>query len=554
MPKIKFAIVISVLGLALSASPLLAATKKKTKAKPTAGSTTTRAPSAPAVAPAGHSFLDGMLIAPSGTSVVLQKDGADDVTVIAGPSATGFSVSTFKFPKSYPNGSPYTLAIKTSSAGISCTVEKGVRGTIGLSPGFLRVGCDATFDLVSRSLDNTKFGTAFDSSVPVIGGDFGSEGRFVAFVSSAVGLGGSTGKKRQIVWRDRTTGQTKLASVGANGVEGDGDSFAPAISADGNVVAFESYAKNLVPSDTNGVRDVIVWNATTGAVVRVSVGQGGAEANGGSTEPSISGDGNVVAFSSGASNLAPGVQGINTLNVYRRDLSAGSTTLITKDSSGQGVGGSSASISNDGARVAFYSYSATLVAGDANGLWDNFVFDASNSSVKRVTLTASGGERNQGTESISRLVAPSISGNGFFVAFATTSSNVVPGDTNGTQDVFVVNVDTGAVQRVSTGSDGSEGNGDSPVGQGEKIGISFDGSWVTFSSTASNLGGSIVLKNLTNGEARPLSQTSGAGRPMVARNGGYVVFSAGAKLDSRYSSSGIFARYTGLTRCHACVG
>jgi Tol biopolymer transport system component len=508
--------------------------------------------------PAGRSYLDGVFFAPKGTTIVLQKDGAEDLSLTATTNgATEFSGNPFKFPNPYVQGTPYMLAIKTAPANQTCRIEKGIRGTIGLSPGFIRIGCDFTFELLSRSTDSVKFGTFYESSAPVVGGDFAEEGRYIAFVSSAVGLGGSLGKKRQILWRDRNSGETKLVSVGMNRAEGNGDSFAPAISADGQSVAFESYATNLVPVDTNGVRDIFVWNAKTGVVTAVSTGAGEIETNSESYEPVISGDGTLVAFSSSADNLAPGVSGINTVNVYLKKVGSGQAPiLISADpKTKKGVGGSNPSISDDGSRIAFYSFASTLVENDKNNLWDIFLYDSNNPKLKRLSLTSSAAERDQGTESASRVVAPSISGNGYFVAFATTATNMVSGDTNKLQDVFVVNVESGEVKRVSTGANGEQGNADSPRTQGEKIAISFDGSWVAFSTSAANLGGEVISKNITNGEIRIIAsdQKQGVGRPAISRNGGYVIFGSGTRLDGRYQSSGIFARFTGITRCRFCI-
>lgn len=506
-----------------------------------------------------RSVLDGVFYAPKGTIVVLQKDGKDELSLTASTDGTAdFSSNSFKFPNLYVDGTPYTLSVKSAPADQICKVEKGIRGTIGSSPGFVRIGCDYAYELLSRSTDNAKFGTFYDSSAPVVGGDFAEEGRYVAFVSSAVGLGGSSGKKRQIFWRDRNSGVTKLVSVGMNGAEGNGDSFAPSISADGQSVAFESYATNLVPIDTNAVRDIFVWNARTNTTTAVSTGAGESETNSESFDPVISGDGTLIAFSSGASNLAPGVSGINTINVYLKKVNSGqSPILISVDpKTKKGVGGSNPSISNDGSKVAFYSFASTLVADDKNNLWDIFLYNAGNPRLKRLSVPNFGTERDQGTESASRVVAPSISGNGDFVAFATTATNMVSGDTNKTQDVFVVNTFSGEVKRVSLGKDGSEGiGGDSPTGQGEKVAISFDGSLIAFSTRAKNLGGELILKNTLNGETSVIvspENSRGVGRPAISRNGGYVVFGAGNRLDSRYASSGIFARFTGITRCRFC--
>jgi Tol biopolymer transport system component len=132
---------------------------------------------------------------------------------------------------------------------------------------------------------------------------------------------------------------------------------------------------------------------------------------------------------------------------------------------------------------------------------------------------------------------------------------MVSGDTNKFQDVFVVNVQSGEVRRMSTGANGEQGNADSPRTQGEKIAISFDGSWVVFSTSATNLGGDVISKNLIDGEIRIIAseQKQGVSRPAISRNGGYVVFGSGTRLDGRYPSTGIFARFTGITRCRFCT-
>ena len=325
-------------------------------------------------------------------------------------------------------------------------------------------------------------------------------------MSSAAGLGGSTGAHRQIFWRDRFTGETRLISASGAGVEGNADSSAPAISADGLHVAFESYATNLVAGDANGVRDVFLWAADGGVLpaelVRVNVGTGGAEANSDSVEATLSADGKVVAFSSSASNLTPGVSGTNTVNVYLRDLTAGTNTLVSADGGGTGVGGSKPALSEDGKRLAFYSFASTIVPGDTNGLWDVFVYDRTSSATARVSLTSSGSERNQGTESVSRVVEPAISGDGRYVAYATTATNVVAGDTNGLQDVFVVDTQTGSVVRASVANDGTQGDADSPSGQGERVALSYDGTWVAFASSATTLGapaGNVLMRNVKRG-------------------------------------------------------
>jgi len=223
------------------------------------------------------------------------------------------------------------------------------------------------------------------------------------------------------------------------------------------------------------------------------------------------------------------------------------------------VGGDRTSVSADGNRVAFYSFASNITAGDTNNLWDIFVYDHAAGTRQRVSLTSTGGERNQGNESASRVVAPAISGDGRFVAYATTATNVVPGDTNGLQDVFVVNVDTGAVQRVSTASGGAQADADAPTGQGEKPAISFDGTWIAYTSAATNLGngttttgiGNVYLTNRTTGQTTSVSDqrsTGGAGVPTISQNGTYVAFGASSRLDPTVTSSGLFVRFTDQAR------
>jgi WD40-like Beta Propeller Repeat len=477
-----------------------------------------------------------------------------------------YDEAAFAFTTKLQDGAAYLVSVKTAPVGQSCLVYKGASGQMPIAARALVVGCEIINDLISRSSDNSVRGTYFNSSAPAIGGSavplgatsagYG-EGRFTVFVSNAAGMvSGVSNAHRQVYWHDALTGKTRLVSATAAGAEGDGDSGAPALSADGLTVAFESYASNLVAGDSNGVRDVFVWSSENpnAGVKRASVGTGGVEANSESFEPTLSGDGRVLAFASGASNLTAGVSGTSTINVYRRDLTTGVNTLVSAHlSTGAGVGGSKPALSEDGTRLAFYSFSSNIAAGDTNGLWDIFVYDARTGARTRVSLASGGVERNQGSESASREVAPAISGNGRYVAFATTASNMVAGDSNGAQDVFVVDTQTGSVVRASVDSAGAQGNADSPSSQGERPALSYDGAWVAFSSNASNLGapaGNVLMRNWQTGQTRVLSSQTGSsvGPVSLSRTATYAAFGAGAQLDTRFASTGLFARFTGVGR------
>jgi tricorn protease-like protein len=274
-------------------------------------------------------------------------------------------------------------------------------------------------------------------------------------------------------------GDTTRVSVNSMGVEGNGFSTSASISTNGNgrYVAFRSQASNLVPGDTNHADDCFVHDQLTGLTTRVSVDSAGAEGNDQSFSPSISATGRFVAFESLASNLVAG-DGNGTSDVFVHDLQTGLTTRVSVDSSGAESNGFSfsSSISGNGRSVAFASSASNLVPGDGNGLADIFVHDLQTGLTTRVSVDSAGAEGNGSSQS------SSISDNGRYVAFDSLSSNLVPGDGNGQGDVFVHDRQTGLTTRVSVDSAGAEGN----LGSGRPS-ISDNGSSVAFVSNASNL-------------------------------------------------------------------
>ncbi|MEN9547620.1 MAG: hypothetical protein RIR12_211 [Bacteroidota bacterium] len=415
------------------------------------------------------------------------------------------------------------------------------------------------YDLVSRSSDDKIISTYYESWSPVVGGKGVDEGRYVAFSMYGKGIDGSTGNHRQIFWRDRKLGITKLISKNAQGAEGDANSLVPSISADGQAVAFESYAKNLCDGDLNGIRDVFVWNAFIDKVTLISKGMDGGTANYESSEPVISGDGSAIAYTSYASNIVHLEPVFSTPNVYVHNLGSGTTDFITKDyETGKAAGGYAPTISDDGNKVAFCAFTYRLVANDNNNLWDIFLWQKGKLGLKKISVTATGADRNQGTESSSRVVYPAISGNGEYIAYSTTSSNLVPDDTNKFQDVFIYNISTGSVKRVSHLNNKIEGDGDSPVTQGERVGISYDGSWIAYNTNATNFGvpkGNIVIQSTQTGKIIPITKiTHGStARPMLSRYGNYIVAGCSEMYDKRFASSGLFAIYTNIGPCNNCT-
>lgn len=182
-------------------------------------------------------------------------------------------------------------------------------------------------------------------------------------------------------------------SVNSSEIEGDSYSRNQSISADGRYVAFTSYSTNLVSGDTNGVEDVFVRDRQTGETTRVSVSDVGAEGDDASWYPSISADGRYVAFVSYATNLISGDTNGKS-DVFVHDRQTGETARVSV--SDVGAEGNDASwypsISMDGRYVAFASYASDLVAGDSNGGEDIFVHDRQTGITTRVSVDSAGVE------------------------------------------------------------------------------------------------------------------------------------------------------------------
>ncbi|CAB4791892.1 unannotated protein [freshwater metagenome] len=336
----------------------------------------------------------------------------------------------------------------------------------------------ATGDIVRVSVADDETQANLSSYQPSISAD----GRYVAFYSIATNLvgGDDTNSTTDVFVRDLTAGTTVRVSVADDETQATGDSYYPSISADGRYVAFESYASNLVGSDdTNGNPDVFVRDLTDGTTVRVSVADNEDQADGNSFNPSISADGQRVAFQSDATNLVGSDDTNGNPDVFVRDLTDGTTTRVSVDSAeAQALGSDSfnPSISADGLFVAFYSFAPNLVTGDTNVSSDVFLRDLTAGTTVRVSVA------DDETEANGYSFNPSISANGRYVAFSSEASNLVADDTNSRSDVFVRDLTEGTTTRVSVNALGVEGNFVSLLPS-----ISADGQRVAFQSAATNL-------------------------------------------------------------------
>jgi Tol biopolymer transport system component len=304
-----------------------------------------------------------------------------------------------------------------------------------------------------------------------------ADGRYVAFTSRASLVPFDTNSKTDVYLRDRELGTTILVSVSAGGGSADDPSATPAISADGRFVAFGSQASNLVAGDTNATGDVFVRDLVASTTARVSVQNFGVQANGFSNVPSISGDGRFIAFWSHATNLVPNDTN-HVPDVFLHDRILRTTTRVSVDSSGAeaDLDSLASALSADGRYVAFESYATNLVPGDTNGVEDVFVHDRVAGTTTRVSV-GPGGIEGDGTSQ-----SPSISADGGTFAFLSWSSNFVSGDTNGTADVFVRDIVLDTIVRANVSTEGAQGNGLSVSAE-----LSGDGRLVAFTSWAPNL-------------------------------------------------------------------
>jgi Tol biopolymer transport system component len=383
------------------------------------------------------------------------------------------------------------------------------------------------------SVDSGEAEGNADSIVPSLSAD----GRYVVFQSAASNLVPGDGNGIQDVFvRDRVAGTTERVSVDSAGLQGNGPSgIAPlvgAISADGRYVAFQSLATNLVPGDTNGWQDIFVHDRQTGVTERVSVDSAGSEGNGGSEAGAISADGRFVLFASDADNLVAGdTNGFRDLFVH--DRASGTTERVSVDSAG--IQGDSPSfvgvISGDGRYVAFESGSTNLVPGDTNFGPDVFIHDRTTGATTRVSVDSDGFEADVGG------FQPAMSPDGRYVAFQTPATNLVPGDTGFTFDIFVHDRATGLTERVSVDSDGMQGNGHSFQAQ-----LSADGRYVAFMSDATNLvsgdtngAPDVFVHDRTTGITERVSlgpasvqANSGSQIPSLSADGRYVAFMSDA--------------------------
>lgn len=410
-------------------------------------------------------------------------------TALAAPSTIRASVSSLEVEGNGDSGGITFGALAMSGNGryvaFASEADNLVPGdTNGVSDVFVRDLLTGTTRRVSVSSSGSQANES--SEYPSISPD----GRYVAFASNASNLvPGDTNGFYDVFIRDLKTNTTKLVSLGSSGNQGNEASLETSISANGRYVVFKSDANNLVPNDNNGVTDIFVRDITSGVTKRVSVDSSGVEADEWSQGAVISGNGRYIAFGSIANNLVADDDGAFVSDVFIHDLVTGVTQLVSISSPDGAnnfcsfqnafIGSGGPSISSDGRHVAFQSFDCDLIAGDNNDAQDIFVRNIKTGVTKRASVNSDEIEGNGDIFYASFSAA--ISGNGRFVAFASASNNLVPGDNNSKDDVFIRDLQLGTTRRVSVNTLGTESNDDSGSPS-----VS-NGGRVAFNSRANNL-------------------------------------------------------------------
>ena len=313
-------------------------------------------------------------------------------------------------------------------------------------------------------------------------------GRYVVFKSRATNLipGGTSGESL-IFWKDRMTGQVRLASTNAHGEEAEDGCGNPTVSADGRFVCFNTGSDNMHPEDDNSYGDVFVKDLKTGRVEWISQAPDGSENDDGSANAFITPSGRHVVFQSGSENLDPdGDANGGDRDIFVKDRKTGALMRVSEKADGTQANNDcyNPAITPDGRFVSFKSYSNNLVSDDTNNRSDIFVKDRKTGEVERISTSDNDEEEGDGYCGCHHL-----SDDGRYVIFRSSSSNLVPGDNNGYYDVFVKDRRTGATERVSVAADGSEANS-----QSGGVWISGTGRFACFWSGATNLLGQIADK------------------------------------------------------------
>ena len=399
--------------------------------------------------------------------------------------------------------------------------------------------------------------------VPLGSVSISASGRFVAFASKGQLIAADTNGRSDIYVYDLTTGRITIESLLPNGTSSNGDSFRPSISADGRFVVFE--ASGQLAGGSAAVAQVVLRDRQLAVTSVLSRGRTGALGNQSSGHPVISGDGGIVAFQSGATNLLPsGEASLPTIDVYAMVPASGEIwpmSRVSRASDGKAGDNFSPAVSSDGLHLAFtFKESADDIVAFGPARPGTVALrdvgpaktEVRVSAIRRGTI-ASVGRRSDGGPANGRSYLPAISGDGRYVAFVSEATNLAAADTNGAADVFLHDLLSGSTDLVSRSRRGRTGNGASSYPA-----LSLGARFIAFQSEAADLvcasrcsprdrdvnltsdvfvfdRESDTMTRISEDTAGPWLEPSGA--PAVDGMGAVLAFSSRRPIDARDGSS-----------------
>lgn len=273
----------------------------------------------------------------------------------------------------------------------------------------------------------------------------------------------------------------------------------PSMSGDGRYIVFESFSNNVSEEsrkqdcDTDGdgyldgqCNSVLLFDRDTGETSLISVGRNNFSARGNAGVPMISDNGRYIVYMADADNLDSEDDSWcftneirwSCINIFVYDRETEKTRWITRGLNGEYPNETSLvpTISADGRYIVYMSRAGNLVEGDTNNAQDIFLYDQKTQQTTLISMATDGTKGNNFS------TRPVISADGQFVAYTSFSDNLVPNDTNQTGDVFVYTIATGETTRVSVGTEGQQADAFSELPT-----LSNNGQWIVFDSAATNL-------------------------------------------------------------------